>query len=119
MMEKLISMLFLARDIAHREHLRTDSFAHHMALGTFYEDIIDDADKLAEAYMGSYGVLKDFAIESSPSSTDIIKELERHVTWIDNNRYKICEQDDTPIQNLIDATVETYLSTIYKLKRLK
>ena len=118
-MEKLISLLFLARDIAHREHLRTDSFAQHMALGEFYGEIIDNADAIAEAYMGSYGVLKDFPIQASLSSTPIIKELERHVTWIDENRYKACDKDDTPIQNLIDAAVETYLSTLYKLKRLK
>ena len=118
-MENLISMLFLARDIAHREHLRTDSFSKHMALGSFYDDIIESADAIAEAYMGSYGVLKDFPIQTSQSSTDIIKELEKHVTWIDSNRCKVCDKDDTPIQNLIDAAVEVYLSTLYKLKRLK
>ena len=118
-MEQLISLLFLARDIAHREHLRTDSFAQHMALGEFYDEIIDNADAIAEAYMGSYGVLKDFPIQSGLSSLSIIKELEKHVGWIDSNRYKICDKDDTPIQNLIDAAVETYLSALYKLKRLK
>ena len=118
-MENLISMLFLARDMAHREHLRTDSFAQHMALGEFYNKIIDNADVIAEAYMGSYGVLKDFTIQASKSSPDIVKELTAHVQWIDKNRYGICEVDDTPIQNLIDAAVETYLTTIYKLKRLK
>ena len=118
-MEQLISLFFLARDIAHKEHLRTDSYARHMALGSFYDDIIVHADSIAEAYMGSYGVLKDFPIQASQSSTSIIKELERHVTWIDENRYKACDKDDTPIQNLIDAAVETYLSALYKLKRLK
>ena len=118
-MEKLISLLFLARDIAHREHLRTDSFAQHMALGEFYDEIIDNADAIAEAYMGSYGVLKDFAIQGSNQPVEIIKELERQVNWIDENRYKVCSKDDTPIQNLIDAAVETYLSALYKLKRLK
>ena len=118
-MEKLISLLFLARDIAHREHLRTDSFAKHMALASFYDDIIDNADAIAESYMGSYGVLKDFPLEPSVASPDIIKELEKQVTWIDNNRYKICDKSDTPLQNLIDTAVETYLSTLYKLKRLK
>ena len=118
-MENLISLLFLARDIAHREHLRTDSFSKHMALNSFYDEVIDNADSLAEAYMGSYGVLDDFPIQASQSSSDIIKEFEKHVSWIDNNRYKICDKDDTPIQNLIDTTVETYLSTLYKLKRLK
>ena len=118
-MEQLISLFFLARDIAHKEHLRTDSYARHMALGSFYDDIIDHADSIAEAYMGSYGVLKDFAIQGSNQPVEIIKELERQVNWIDENRYKVCSKDDTPIQNLIDGAVETYLSTLYKLKRFK
>lgn len=118
-MEKLIALLFLARDITHREHLRTDSFSKHMALGAFYDGIVDAADKLAEAYMGSYGVLKDFEIMSSKSSTDIVKALQSQVKWIDENRYSVCDKDDTPIQNLIDSIVEIYLSTIYKLERLK
>ena len=118
-MEQLITLLFLARDIAHREHLRTDSYARHMALGSFYDDIIGHADAIAEAYIGSYGVLSDFDISPSKSSPEIIKELERHVTWIDTHRYKACSKDDTPIQNLIDGAVETYLSTLYKLKRFK
>ena len=48
-MEKLISLLFLARDLAHREHLRTDSFSAHMALNEFYNEIIERADAIAEA----------------------------------------------------------------------
>ena len=32
----LIATLLLARDITHREHLKTRSYAQHMALGDFY-----------------------------------------------------------------------------------
>lgn len=118
-MEKLISLLFLARDVAHREHLRTDSFSAHMALGSFYNEIIENADAIAEAYMGSYKKLDAFPITGSAIDVDIIKLLQSHVKWIDSNRYDICEESDTPLQNLIDTAVETYLSTIYKLKFLK
>ena len=43
-----IALLFLARDLAHRAHLRTRSYAEHMALGAFYEGIIPLADEFAE-----------------------------------------------------------------------
>ena len=52
-MEHLISLLFLARDLAHREHLRTKSFAQHMALNTFYNEIVENADAIAEAYLST------------------------------------------------------------------
>ena len=51
-MGELIAILFLAREIAHREHLKTRSFAAHMALNEFYNDIVERADAIAESYQG-------------------------------------------------------------------
>ena len=117
-MEHLMSLLFLARDLAHREHLKTKSYAQHKALGNFYKGIIDNADAIAEAYQGQYGLMKNLEILGYKDSKEIIIELQAQVKWIKDNRYKICEKDDTPIQNLIDAAVETYLSVLYKLRFL-
>ena len=117
-MEHLMSLLFLARDLAHREHLKTKSYAQHKALGNFYNDIIENADAIAEAYQGQYGLMKNIEILGYTDSKEIIIELQAQVKWIKDNRYKICEKDDTPIQNLIDAAVETYLSALYKLRFL-
>ena len=117
-MEDLISLLFLARDVAHREHLRTKSFAQHMALGTFYNDIIENADAIAEAYQGTYNLMDYIPIEGYTGKAGIIPLLQKHVKWIKDNRYKVCDKDDTAIQNLIDTAVETYSSTLYKLRFL-
>lgn len=119
MMEKLIALLFLARDVAHREHLRTDSFSVHMALDGFYHGIVEKADSIAETYQGSYDRLKNFPIAASSADVEIVKFLKDQVQWIDDNRYECAPQEDTAIQNLIDEAVETYLSTIYKLRFLK
>ena len=113
-----MSLLFLARDLAHREHLKTKSYAQHKALGNFYNDIVDNADAIAETYQGQYGLMKNIEILGYKDSKEIIIELQAQVKWIKDNRYKICEKDDTPIQNLIDAAVETYLSALYKLRFL-
>jgi len=117
-MESLISLLFLARDVAHREHLKTKSYAQHMALDGFYNAIIENADAIAEAYQGQYELLKDMPITGNDDSVTIIEFLQSHVTWIKRNRYKVCAQEDTAIQNLIDEAVATYLSTLYKLRFL-
>ena len=42
-MEKLIAVLFLTREVAHRLHLKTKTYAHHMALGSLYEDVVEIA----------------------------------------------------------------------------
>lgn len=119
MMSKFLALLFLARDVAHREHLRTRSFAAHMALNDFYHEIIEQADGLAEAYQGSYQIIKDVEIIASVDVANIETFLKDQVKWIDANRYKVCGKDDTPIQNLIDGIMETYFTALYKLRFLK
>lgn len=117
-MEHLISLLFFARDIAHREHLKTTSYAQHMALNGFYNSIVEDADTITEAYQGKHGLLKGMDIIGHSGDISIIDELSGQLKWIKENRYKICSKDDTAIQNLIDGAEETYLSTLYKLRFL-
>lgn len=116
-MGELIALLFLARELAHREHLRTRSFSAHMALNDFYHDIVEKADAIAEAYQGEHDLL-DIPMLDSSVKGNIVKILQEHVAWIKAHRYEAAPKDDTPIQNLIDEAVETYLSTLYKLRFL-
>lgn len=121
-MEQLIAMLFLARDIAHREHLKTTgpgSYARHMALGSFYEDIVERADSIAEAYQGRFGLMKDIPYLENSFDGDIVEILEKYRDWIDSKRYKAVTDKETSIQNLIDEAVATFDSTLYKLKFLE
>lgn len=116
-MGELIALLFLARELAHREHLRTRSYAAHVALDGFYHEIVEKADAIAEAWQGEKGLL-DIPMLDNNAKGDIVKILQGHVAWIKDNRYEVAPKDDTPIQNLIDEAVETYLSTLYKLRFL-
>lgn len=115
-MEKLIGLLFLDRNLAHIEHLRTASFAQHMALGSFYDDVIELADKLAEAYQGYEGKLEGIPLLSGQVKNGIDNVLEEHMQQIEDMRYDICSL--SAIQNIIDEIVGLYLSTIYKLREL-
>lgn len=120
MINEYISVLFLVRDVAHREHLRTTSFAQHMALGSFYESIIELADKLTEAYQGRNGIIDDIPIlaEDNKSGTPATR-LRKYLKYVEDNRYDAIEKSDTSLQNIIDEIVGEFLSTLYKLDNLK
>jgi hypothetical protein len=120
MIEDMIATMFLSREVAHREHLRTDSFARHEALGEFYLAIVDKADAIVEAFQGRFFITDEIPILPAPKGKkDIVDILESHMEAIEEMRYKACAKSETAIQNLIDEAVSTYLSTLYKLKRFK
>jgi hypothetical protein len=119
MIGKLISVMFNSRDVAHKEHLRTGSYAQHKALGSFYKDIVGLADSIAEAYQGRHGIIKDIPKSSGSEMGSIDKVLESHLSSIENMRYTVCDRKESAIQNMIDEVVALYLSTLYKLRNLK
>lgn len=125
-MEELIATLFLSREFAHRRHLAVTgpgSFAAHSALGSFYDDIVDRADAIAEAYQGMNGLMDEIPYLPGPTGKKTIAAtatlLESHMNKVEDLRYRACDKSDTAIQNLIDEAISTYLSVIYKLRNLE
>ena len=114
----LIGHLFLARDVTHSVHLNTRSYAKHKALGSFYGKVIDLADDLAEAYQGRHGLIGPITLHSAEKTANVVDFLEDSLDKVEKLRYKVCDKDDTAIQNIIDGIVDLYLSTLYKLKFL-
>ena len=119
MIGKLIALLFLSRDVAHRAHWRTQSYSQHMALGSFYSDVIELADSLAEVYQGRHGIISDIPMLDDDFSGAIDEQLEKHLGVIEKLRYEVIEQSESSMQNIIDEIVALYLSTLYKLRNLK
>lgn len=115
---ELIGTLFLSREIAHREHLKTTSFSQHMALENFYNNIIETADSITETYQGRNGII-DIPFVPNDYTGSIIEVLQELLDYIESIRYTAVPQEDTAIQNLIDESVALFLSTLYKLKQLK
>ena len=113
-----VGTLFLARDVAHSVHLNTRSFAKHSALNSFYDEIVDLADKFAEAYQGRHGLIGPISLMSAKKTTNVVEFLEDSLADIEKMRYEVVEKTDTPLQNIIDEIVGLYLSTLYKLKFL-
>ncbi len=103
MIDQFIATLFLARDVAHREHLRTKSYSQHKALGHFYEDIAELADKLTEAYQGRHGIIEEIPIltEDEKYATPLLC-IANKLGYIEKNRYKAINKEDTALQNIVD-----------------
>ena len=115
---ELVGLLFLGRNVAHSVHLNTRSFSKHTALNTFYDQVVEVADKFAEAYQGRHGLIGPIAIPAAKKTTNIIDFLQSQMDEIEKGRYDVCDKTDTPIQNIIDEIVGLYLSTLYKLRFL-
>jgi len=115
---EFVGMLFLARDIAHSVHLNTRSFAKHSALNTFYTEIIDLADKFAEAYQGRYGLLGNIYLMGPKATGNVTDFLQAQVDEIEKVRYDVVDRDCTALQNIVDEIVGLYFSTLYKLRFL-
>ena len=123
MIGQFIAVLFLARDLAHRAHLRVSgrgSYAQHVALGDFYPAVIDLADQLAETYQGCELELIDIPLLDNEFPAKNIKQsLQDQVKWLKANRYKAVKREETHMQNIIDEIVALYDQTIYKLHFLE
>jgi hypothetical protein len=101
----------------HLEHWSTNSYAQHIALGEFYDGIIEATDELVEAYMGIYGQIKNFPDSyHKPTGTPLeyLKKLQAFVKEARTNLPK-----DTEIVQLIDNIAQLIDTTIYKLQFLK
>lgn len=116
MIDEFMARTFAARNTTHREHLRTQSYAHHMALGSFYDDLIDAVDEVAEVYQGFVGLIGDYTIKDA-NPEDIVGYLREEADWIEANREMIAGGSNA-VANLVDGVTAVYLRTIYKLEQL-
>lgn len=118
---KLFSKLFESREMAHIYHLQVKgdagSYAAHMALGSYYEGVLDLIDNLVETYQGQYDVVEDYDVidTKDTKSKDKIEYFKELANFIKNERKSI-SSDDTHLQNIIDEIVALVYKTLYKLK---
>ena len=87
-----------------------------MALGDYYDEVVDLTDALTESYMGIYGQIKDFP-DLYHKPNEPVKYLESLQRFVADSRDDL--PSDSQIQNQIDAIAELIDSTVYKLKFLK
>jgi len=110
-----IGELFAIRDMAHLLHLRTTSYAAHVALGDYYGELLGHIDALAEGYQ-SEGLL-DITIPSISISGMTPQ------TFIKNVYIKVEEMREKCMHNwainIYDDILTLTAGTMYKLNHLK
>lgn len=119
-MKQTIAQLFKARDTAHAIHLKTRSFAQHLALGDFYTEIVERADKLAETYIGCYGhldALDNLSAEPNVfTESDAVSFIRSVAFWAEEQRAKLPQ--NSFITNQWDEFQALIYRTKYKLEKL-
>jgi hypothetical protein len=117
-LETLIAYLMHSRTQTQVFHLQTRSYAEHIALGTYYGDIVDLLDGLIESYQGRYGIIKDyenFKINPYTGKPQLETYLKAMSKKVNDTHGKVKE---TFIQNQLDTIDELINSTLYKIKFL-
>lgn len=114
--DRIIGLLFMSRTMAHKAHLCTKSYAHHMALNGFYDDVVELTDSLAEAAQGKYGIID---IVEADEKGDICSPAEMLSTHLKMYQQLAKSIDDRYLQNISDEIEALYYSTLYKLNNLK
>lgn len=112
---EFVLSLMNARTAAHVAHLRTTSYAKHMALDGFYNDIVPLIDTFAEAYQGCYGLIN-FTGSSFKLEKDPVVLLDGLKAVMTSAR---AECKETALQNIIDEMIGLTAQTLYKLRNLQ
>ena len=118
----MIATLLQSRSQAHIFHWQTksqSSFAEHMALGTYYDEIVELIDGIVDSYQGKYEIItgyKTVEMVDYKSTEQLISYFRDLDNNIEKNRKGIKE---SYIQNQIDGVQELIFSTLYKLRFLK
>lgn len=116
MIEELIAKIFCTRNCAHITHWKTGSYAEHIALGEFYDSIIDKLDTFVEVYQGNFKQIQD--VDYLDEYDEIKNHLEDDIKWIEKN-YEKLSHNISPLENILDEILASYLQTLYKLRFLK
>lgn len=123
-MHEVILTLFGARDAAHKLHLKSRSFAKHIALGELYEQLTALIDEFTEVYQGRYGVI-DFGAGSDnvfmqlddKNQYDAVAFIRQLANYVDT-ALQHQQQLDSALKNIWDEIIALVYRTKYKLENL-
>ena len=104
------------RTATHLAHLSAKTYAWHMALGGFYDDLLDLLDKYAEIYMGLEGQITRWPEVELPKG-DPVGMLEDYLDVLKEEEAE--DSDSQALMNVLAELEELTARTIYKLKFLK
>ena len=89
--KEMISVLLHSRTQVHIFHLQTKSYAEHVALQKYYDDIVGLVDGIIESYQGKYDIITKYNSiknEDYKSNEQVIKYFENIDLIIEKNTLK-------------------------------
>ena len=113
---EFVGTLLHSSTITHFMHLQTKSFAAHMALGDYYDGVIELTDSLAESIQGKYGIITGYGPAFAVPAVEPVAYLKSLMEYVDEKRDEL--PPDSEIQNEIDSICTLINSTVYKLENL-
>ena len=114
---EFIARAFAVRTAAHLAHLQSRSYAEHVALGGFYDSLVDLVDSYAEAYQGLFGLIKGYPTTPVPTGAPL-NFLIDFADWVRSMRGAL-SQGEPALENVLDDVTTLTAQTIYKLRFLK
>jgi hypothetical protein len=121
---KFFSKLFESKEMAHIYHLQVNgdmgSHAKHIALGEYYDNVLDLIDDLIESYQGQFGIIEEYDVidTKETKSKDTVEYFNELARFIKEER-KCINDEDTHLHSIIDDIVVLIYKTLYKLKYTK
>ena len=111
---QLVAELLESVTIIHKFHLKSKSYAEHIALGTFYDEVSALADSIYETSSWENNSI-DIPAPTLNDSTPI-NYLIKIATFVEQSRLVAPYSD---LQNQMDEVKTLIFSTLYKLRNLK
>ena len=114
----LVMCLLNSVTTAHIMHLQTPSYAEHMALGAFYEEMGDLVDSFVESYQGKYGILQNYPKTYEFPIEEPVTYMKMLAAELEQYRRQPGFPQDTELQNELDNVANLINGTLYKLRFL-
>jgi hypothetical protein len=118
---EFIGTLLHSATITHIMHFQAvgeGSYAKHIALGLYYDGIVELTDSLNEAIQGCYSeIITGYPAMFANVNVEALDYLLSLKEYVDNNRKQMPQESN--IQNEIDSIATLIDSTIYKLTFLR
>lgn len=118
---EFIGALLHSATITHFMHLQAQgegSYAKHIALGDYYDGIVDLVDGLAESIQGAYDIIiEPYSPSFGNVSSEALEYMQSLREYVRNKRTLMPQ--DSEIQNDIDSIATLINSTCYKLLQLR
>lgn len=116
---KVVGTLMEFANSVHKLHLKTTSFAQHLALNDLYDDLRGHADTLAEQFQGASGTLLDInssvplLCSTTEECIESLESLKSEITYLQSS------MPYSEIVNSLDEIKSDINKARYKLLFLK